>query len=165
MRYRIDHSPVDQYEFREHINYCFTCLAKTLQLEHQLALILKEIYQFKVSEIMDILNLSEGRVKHALAQARRLMNDIFDRRCVLINKQGVCHQCSEMSGFVNPKQDAQQRALELKLVQEANLGTSREHLFDLRAELIRNLDPLQAPATSVHEYLLELMDQTVGSGF
>jgi RNA polymerase sigma-70 factor (ECF subfamily) len=32
MRRRVNNSPADQYEFREHISYCFTCLTKTLSI-------------------------------------------------------------------------------------------------------------------------------------
>ncbi len=31
---------------REHIDYCFTCISKTLPIENQVALILKDIYDF-----------------------------------------------------------------------------------------------------------------------
>ena len=39
-----------QFEVAEHINYCFTCIAKNLNLEQQVAIILKEFYQFKRQE-------------------------------------------------------------------------------------------------------------------
>ena len=45
-------SPSGKYELSEHIDFCFTCMAKTLTLEQQLVLILKEIYQFKMMEIL-----------------------------------------------------------------------------------------------------------------
>jgi len=46
-----------QFEIREHINYCFTCIVKNLSLEKQIAIILKEIYGFKRTEIAGILNV------------------------------------------------------------------------------------------------------------
>ena len=69
--------------------------------------------------IVDVLDSTRGRVRHGLADARATMTEIFDRRCVLINKKGVCHQCSEMQGFVNPKRDARSAELELEMVKEA----------------------------------------------
>ncbi|MEM7030139.1 MAG: RNA polymerase sigma factor, partial [Chloroflexota bacterium] len=90
MRDIVAQSPADLYEFQEHVDFCFTCLAKTLKIEQQLVLILKEIYDFKISEIMTIVQLSEGQVKYTLSQARHIMTDIFDRRCALVNQQGVC---------------------------------------------------------------------------
>lgn len=159
MRRLVDNSPAEKYEFKEHIDYCFTCLAKTLEIEQQVALILKNVYHFKVSEIMEILQRSEGQTKHALAEARRTMTDIFDRRCALVNQNGVCYQCSEMNGFVNPKQDARARVLQLKLFREADKGASKDRLFDVRAELVQSIDPLNAPGAEVHAYMLELMDE------
>lgn len=157
MRRIVSSSPAEKYEFHEHIDYCFSCIAKTLELEQQLALILKEIYGFTVAEIMEILLLSEGKVKHAIADARRIMADIFDRRCVLVSQQGACYQCSEINGFINPKQDAREAMLRLKLVQEAQNGASKERLLDLRAELVKMIDPLNVPGSELHAYLLSLM--------
>ena len=34
------------FELHEHINFCFTCIGKTLPIEQQVALLLKEIYDF-----------------------------------------------------------------------------------------------------------------------
>ena len=157
MRSIVDNSPAEAYEFREHIDYCFTCLGKTLTIEQQVTLILKHIYRFKISEICRIVGSSEGKVKHILAEARRIMIGIFDRRCTLVSQKGVCHQCSEMSGFFNPKQDARKRMIQLQLHQEAQNGASKDRLFELRAALIENVDPLLAPGADLHAYLLELM--------
>lgn len=161
MHYIVKNSPAEKYEFHEHIDYCFTCIAKTLELEQQLALILKEIYDFKITEIMEILQLSEGKVKHALAEARYLMNDIFDRRCALVNQNGVCYQCSEINGFINPKQNEREQLLQLKMYRAAQNGTTPDHLFELRAELVRQLDPLNAPGATLHAYLLERMPESL----
>ncbi len=161
MRALVANSPADQYEFREHIDYCFTCLGKTLPIENQVTLILKTIYGFKISDICDIVELSEGKVKHALANARQTLTEIFDRRCSLINSQGICHQCSEMSGFFNPKQDAQQRKMQLHLVQQAQKGVDTNRLLSLRLALIAGVDPNHAPGSSLHAYLLDLMQDHV----
>ena len=153
----VNSSPAEKYEFHEHVDYCFSCIAKTLEIEQQLALVLKEIYDFTVAEIMEILQLSEGKVKHAIADARRIMGEIFDRRCVLVSQQGACYQCSEINGFINPKQDAREAMLRLKLVQEAQNGASKERLLDLRSELVKMIDPLNVPGSELHAYLLSLM--------
>lgn len=159
MQKLVKNSPADRYEFKEHIDYCFTCIAKTLELEQQVAVLLKDVYGFKVMEIVQIMDSTEGRVKHALADGRRTMTRVFDDRCVLVSKRGVCHQCSEISGFVNPKHDAQVAAAKLSMVKEAGNGSSPEKLYRLRAGLVRGIDPLTAPASSLHAYLLELDDE------
>ena len=82
-------SPHTAFEFSEHINFCFTCIGKTLPIEQQVALLLKEIYDFKVIEIVEILEVTEGVVKHLLFNSRQTMIKIFDKRCALINKEGI----------------------------------------------------------------------------
>ena len=44
-------SPHGHFEAKEHIALCFTCISKSLPLEQQLCVFLKEVYEFKVSEI------------------------------------------------------------------------------------------------------------------
>ena len=95
-------SPHGKYVISEHIDFCFTCMSKTLLLEEQVCIMLKEVYQFKIREIMEISGLTEGKVKHALANARNRYHKIFNDRCALINKQGACHQCTELNGILNP---------------------------------------------------------------
>lgn len=159
MRQLVDEAEAERYDAREHIDYCFTCISKTLPLQQQLVLMLKSIYGFTIPEVMEILELSEGRVKHALADARRTLGDIFERRCALVNRNGICYECSEINGFVNPRAEVQQRMMQLQMVSEAERGGSRDRLLDLRLELVRGLDPLAAPASELHAYLLALMDE------
>lgn len=40
------------FEIKEHIAFCFTCIAKSLPLEQQITLLLKEVYDFKVKEYL-----------------------------------------------------------------------------------------------------------------
>lgn len=150
---------VDRYDAREHVDYCFTCIAKTLPLQRQLAILLKTVYEFSVPEIVTILGSTEGKVKHALAGGRRTLNDVFDRRCALINREGTCYECSEINGFVNPKAEIQERMMRLQMVTEAEKEASHDRLLDLRAALVRGVDPLTAPTAELHEYLLKLMSE------
>src|ERR1700710_3144520 len=39
-----DTSSAGTYEMKEHIDFCFTCISKTLPIENQVALILKDFY-------------------------------------------------------------------------------------------------------------------------
>lgn len=147
-------SPHGRFVLREHIDYCFTCIAKTLLLEEQVCLILKEIYQFKVQEIMRICDLSEGKVKHALASARKRLVHIFEQRCALVGKQGACHQCSELNGMFNPRQNFEEAAMKLKMVRERERA-DYDRLLELRLELVRAIDPLNAEGSELHNYMLE----------
>jgi RNA polymerase sigma-70 factor (ECF subfamily) len=78
-------SPNGQFEAKEHIAFCFTCISKSLPLEQQLCIYLKEIYEFKVDEIAVILDTTDSMVKYYLHTGRTKMIDVFDGRCALIN--------------------------------------------------------------------------------
>jgi RNA polymerase sigma-70 factor (ECF subfamily) len=156
-----DTSPYGAYEMKEHIDYCFTCISKTLLIENQVALILMNIYDFKVKEISMILDKTEGVVKHLLNDARNTMTDIFEHRCALINKNGVCHQCSHINEIFNPKQNQQEELMKLELV-KASRKYNREQLFTLRMLLVKGIDPLQAAGTDFHEEIMKCLRTAIG---
>ena len=143
-----------KFVIKEHINYCFTCVSKTLLLFNQVCLLLKEVYHFKVHEIVSITGLTEGKVKHALADARKDMKRIFKKRCALINKEGICHQCTGLNKRFNPEQEMQIEANRIKMIKEAE-SEDYDRLFDLRLQLVRSLDPFEAEGIDLHNYLLE----------
>lgn len=147
-------SPQGHFEVKEHIAFCFTCVSKSLPLEQQLCIFLKEVYEFKVSEITTILNTNEAMVKYYLHTGRTKMIDIFDGRCALINKAGVCHQCSELNGIFNPKQNTQEEIMKVEMAREADKG-NKEHLFDLRASILKEVDPFKSNAAELQLHHLE----------
>ena len=147
-------SPQGQFEVKEHVAFCFTCISKSLPLEQQLCIFLKEVYGFKVTEIVTILNTNEAMVKYYLHTGRTKMTDIFEGRCALINKAGVCHQCSELNGIFNPKQDTQAEIMKIEMAREAEKG-SKEHLFDLRMSILREIDPFKSAAAELQLHHLE----------
>ena len=147
-------SPQGNYEIKEHIVFCFACISKSLPLEQQISIFLKEIYEFKVGEIAEIMDTTEAMVKYYLHSSRSKMMQIFDGRCALINKEGICHQCSELNGIFNPKQNAQEELMKLQLVKEAH-NTNRERLFELRAQIVRDVDPFESPAAVLQLHHLE----------
>lgn len=143
-----------RYEVKEHIDFCFTCISKTLTLEEQIAIILKDIYAFSRSEIASILSKSEGVVKHLLFNGRKMMIEIFDNRCALINKNGACHQCTELAGIYNPKQTKQAALMKIKMVKEAN-AKSKEELYQLRSDLVAAIDPLNAEGADMQDIIMQ----------
>ena len=54
-------SEYGKYEIQEDIDFCFTCISKSLIIEQQLALMLADIYDVKVVEIAEILNVTAAR--------------------------------------------------------------------------------------------------------
>jgi RNA polymerase sigma-70 factor (ECF subfamily) len=141
------------YEIKEHIDTCFTCISKNLPVEQQVAIILKDVYDFSVPEIMLILNKTEGTMKYLLHAGRKTMTGVFDRRCALVNKTGVCHQCSELNGWFNPKQNQQEALMKLDLVKGSN-KFDRAALYKMRVHLVKEIDPFQSDGSDLQNILL-----------
>ena len=149
------------YEMKEHIDFCFTCISKTLPIENQVALILKDVYDFPVKEICLILDKTEGTVKHLLIYARETMTGIFDNRCALVNKNGACDQCSQLNGIFNPKQDQQEQRMKLELV-KGSTKFDRAELFKMRTTLIKAIDPLRSSGTDLHDIIFRCTKTAIG---
>jgi RNA polymerase sigma-70 factor (ECF subfamily) len=147
-------SPQGNFEIKEHIAFCFTCISKSLPLDGHLVLLLKEVYGFKVSEIAQITQLSEAMVKYHLHVSRGKMIEIFDGRCSLINKEGICHQCTELNGIFNPKQKTQEELVKIEMAREAD-HKSRDELFQLRMRILQELDPFDSGAAKLQLHHLE----------
>lgn len=147
-------SPQGKFEIKEHIAFCFTCVSKSLPLEQHLALLLKEVYGFKVAEIATIMNQTEAMVKYYLHVSRSRMIEIFDQRCSLLNKQGICHQCTELNGIFNPRQKAQEELVKIEMVRDAE-NKSKVELFDLRMKILQELDPFESGAAELQLHHLE----------
>ena len=147
-------SPQGAFEIKEHIAFCFTCISKSLPLEQQLCLFLKEVYDFKVSEIVEIMATTEAMVKYYLHTGRSKMISVFEGRCALVNKQGVCHQCSELNGIFNPKQKFQEEVVKIDLAREVGKA-DKERLFDLRMKVIQGIDPFESAAAELQLHHLE----------
>jgi RNA polymerase sigma-70 factor (ECF subfamily) len=149
------------YEIIEHIDFCFTCISKTLPIENQVALILKDIYDFPIKEICLILDQTEGVVKHLLNDARSTMTGIYEHRCALINKNGVCDQCSQLNGIFNPKQDQQEQRMKLEMTKGSE-KYNREELYALRAQLVKAIDPLHSTGTDLQDIILRCTRTAIG---
>lgn len=149
------------FEMKDHIDHCFTCMGKTLVIEQQVVLILKDMYDFSVKEIALIIVKTQDVVKHLLQDARNNMMDIFDNRCALIHKNGVCHQCSELNGLFNPKQNQQEMLNKLDLVKNSK-KYNREALLQMRTTLIKNIDPLRGKGADLQDILMKCDRMAMG---
>lgn len=145
-------SPNGAFDFKEHISFCFSCISKTLVIEQQVTLILKDIYGFKVSDISIILSSPAGTVKHWLFIARQTMTDIFERRCALVNKEGVCYQCSELNGLFNPNK---------KKLKNVFPKANKEKLYELRAELVKEIDPLRSNGSELENSIMQVLRKAI----
>lgn len=142
------------FEIKEHIAFCLTCISKSLPLEQQICILLKEIYAFQVSEIVQILDSTEAMVKYYLHTGRSKLVTIFEGRCALINKEGVCHQCSELNGIFNPKQNFEEEKNKIEFAKRSN-DPNREHLLDLRFKLVKEIDPFHSTGSDLQVHHLE----------
>jgi RNA polymerase sigma-70 factor, ECF subfamily len=156
-------SPRARYEMREHIDFCFTCIMKTLPLDEHITLMLCDIYDFTPDEAAEVLGRSVEVVNPLLQKARRTMTRIFGQRCALITQQGVCHQCTELNSLFNPHQAEQQELAKLDLVRAAQEPAGQD-LFMLRTALVGSIDPLNAAGTNLHEIMMQVVRQASGSG-
>lgn len=143
-----------KFEIKEHITFCLTCISKSLPLEQQICLLLKEVYDFKVAEIATILDNTEAMVKYYLHTGRSKMVTIFEGRCALINKSGTCHQCSELNGIFNPTQNFEEEKNKIEFAKKAD-NEDRQHLLDLRFKVIREIDPFQSGCADLQLHHLE----------
>ena len=147
-------SPQGNFEIKEHVAFCFTCVSRSLPLEQQLVIFLKEVYHFRNKEIANIIGNTEAMVKYYLNEGRSKMIEVFDHRCSLINKKGICHQCTELNGIYNPKQTAQEEIVKIKMAREAEKA-SKEELFELRMKILEELDPFESGASELQLHHLE----------
>lgn len=146
-----------QFEIAEHINYCFTCIAKNLNLEQQVAIILKEFYQFKRQEIAEIIGKTEGVVKHLLFDGRKELQTRYEKRCALINKQGVCYQCAELNDFLQDTPDSESKIRAIGLSQTKDVETN----LDIRFALINQINPLNSDASELEDTILQILREVI----
>lgn len=138
------------FEIKEHIDYCFTCIGKMLPLDQQIAVILKKLYNFKVKEIALIVDNTEGQVKHLLHDGRKTMKEIFNDLCAIVNKKGICFQCSGLNKRFNPKEDAREKLMQIKLFRDRDV-LNENKLLKLRVELIKGINPHKNSGTDLHK--------------
>lgn len=144
----------NQYDIREHIDFCFTCIAQILPIEKQVVLMLKDVLGFKVAEIEFITGFSQGRIKHFARDIRKDMNAIFKERCSLINKDGTCYQCTELLGLFNPRQNAQRELMKIELARNEG-NEDYNQLYQLRSEIVQTINPIESKGRDLHDNLMQ----------
>jgi RNA polymerase sigma-70 factor (ECF subfamily) len=155
-------SPRARYEMREHVDFCFTCIMKTLPLDEHIALMLCDLYAFTADQAAEVLRRSIDAVASLLHEARTAMRQVFEQRCSLINPQGACRQCAELNGLFNPHQAESQELAKLDLVRAAQEPTGHD-LAAIRTALVYSIDPLNAVGTNLHEVMMRVVRQASGS--
>jgi RNA polymerase sigma-70 factor, ECF subfamily len=144
--------PEFRYEIREHIAFCFSCIARTLPPEEQAALVLKEVLGFTAAEAAAILQVSESVFRHRLAAARGTMIEDYNGLCALINKTGVCQQCRGLRDFAG---DAHRGADLVQIEVGPGVAVTRENLFDARILIARQADLEDGHTRTRHDLFYE----------
>jgi RNA polymerase sigma-70 factor (ECF subfamily) len=148
--------PGFSFEIREHIAFCFSCIARTLPPEEQAALMLKEVLGFAGEEAAGILGVSEPVYRHRLSAGRTKMIDDYDGLCALINKTGLCYQCSSLQQAASEEH----RGANLVRIEVApGVAMSAENLFDARLEIVRDADLETGRTRAVHDLFYSSMAQ------
>ncbi|MGA7915255.1 MAG: RNA polymerase sigma factor [Candidatus Acidiferrales bacterium] len=129
--------PEFSFEIREHIAFCFSCIARALPPEEQAAMMLKEVLGFTNEEAAGVAGVSEPVFRHRLSAARAKMTRDYEGLCALINKEGLCYQCSGLQAMA----PAGHHGPELVQIEVApGVAMSAENLFDARLEIVRDAD-------------------------
>jgi RNA polymerase sigma-70 factor (ECF subfamily) len=143
-------APGFAFEIREHIAFCFSCIARTLEPEEQAALMLREVLGFTAEEAAGILNFSEPVFRHRLSDARAKMTQRYEGLCQLINKTGACWQCKGLREFA-PKAN---RGADLVQIEVApGLAVTPKNLFEARLGIVivRDADLENGRTRTLHD--------------
>lgn len=92
--------PALEFDAREHIAFCFSCVGRSLPFEQQAALITRDVFDLSNQEAADVLGVSHSVLRHALSEARSQMQSHYAGLCSLVSKQGICYQCVGLRSFV-----------------------------------------------------------------
>jgi RNA polymerase sigma-70 factor, ECF subfamily len=128
---------------REHVAACFACVLGNLAPQRAASVLLREISGFSVEETSEILDATPAQVKNWLQEGRATMTAKYEDTCALVRKEGVCHQCVELDGFMQAGQGSP--------AQGASLS------FDARLAIVR--ERLAQPWGTWHRMLFQLLDE------
>jgi RNA polymerase sigma-70 factor, ECF subfamily len=148
--------PGFSFEIREHIAFCFSCIARTLPPEEQAALMLKEVLGFTGEEAAGILGVSEPVFRHRLSAARAQMIGDYDGLCALINKKGLCYQCS---GLQEMASEGHRGANLVQIEVAPGVAMNAENLFDARLEIVSGADLATGRTRVVHDLFYSSLAQ------
>lgn len=142
--------PDHRYEYRQHVAYCLSCVARTLPPEESAALLLKEVAQLEGREAARAMELSESTFRHRLTAARNTMEGQFEGLCGLVGKRGVCWQCDKLRE-IHPE-DRRGAPVEAIAPDEA----PSDDKLRRRLAIVRSV-PLDVGASPIHDLLFRIM--------
>jgi RNA polymerase sigma-70 factor (ECF subfamily) len=150
--------PDFSFEIREHIAFCFSCLARSLEPEKQAAIFLKEVLGFTAQEGASMLGCSEPQFRHHLSAARGSMIEAYEGMCQLINKAGACWQCRGLRELAPP---ANQGPELVRIEVRPGVAITPESLFEARLEIVRTADLEEGRTRKLHEDFFDAVTRAV----
>lgn len=130
---------------REHLAVCFSCTLRNLAPQESAALLLKEVYDFNVQEVADVMGASFGQVKGWIQSARATLTERYATSCALVNQRGACFQCVELDAFFDANQG------------DPLAGTTRD--LDARIQILRT--HRDASLGPWHRQMMRLVDEVL----
>lgn len=113
---------------REIQNGCFLAMARRLTLNQRIVFSLNDMFGLSLSEIAEIIDVSESAAKGLLFRARMNLDDFFSKRCNLIKLDNPCN-CRAWEDFCRHRDSLKSRALEKKLVTKLDY-TESDYIYD-----------------------------------
>lgn len=145
------------YQIREHIDFCFTCLGRTLLPHEAAALLLVEVHGFTPEEAGEVLETAADAVRFRIEQAQQALNGFLDSRCTLINKAGSCSHCGGYHTWLyGDRRETEKALFEIELHQGAT-AQERAATWPARLQIVRSVDPLHGEGTKLHARLMTFL--------
>src|ERR1700689_3476412 len=148
--------PGFSFEIREHIAFCFSCIARTLPPEEQAALMLKEVLGFTGEEAAGILGVSEPVYRHRLAAGGGGEGVDDDGLFPLDRYTGMCHQCR---GLREAAGEGYRGADLVQIEVAPGVAVTADNLFDARLEIVRDADLETGRSRAVHDLFYSSLSQ------
>ena len=147
------------YDIREHIDFCFTCMGRTVPPREQAALLLAEVHGFSAEEAADVLDVSPQALQLQADRARSTLVEHYESRCALINSKGSCLQCAGFHTLLYGDHRSTEQALFQVELQVRPTPQDRAATFDQRLGIVRSIDPLHADGARLHDSLMTFTRQ------
>lgn len=150
------------YDIREHIDFCFTCMSRTLPPQEAAALLLAGVHGLALEEAAEISGVPADVFRFRFEQARRTLAEHYDERCSLINKNGSCSECANLHTLLHAGRPATEQALFQIDIQQHATPAARAGDFERRLAIVRAIDPLHAEGAKFHELFMNLTREFSG---
>lgn len=156
--HRIYQDYEEQYEIKDHIEFCFTVMAKSLFPKEQNIFLLKELFFLSDKDIGEITEKSLEEVKSQNKGSFETLAESFWDRCSLVRKGASCTQCQDLGKWLEGEKtlQKQQDSLPFGISKTASQG------LENRLELVLEVSPDHSPSRKFHQALMDILRRALG---